>query len=171
MANESSDSQQNNKQKFKLTDLWALTLQNWMWVLLSLVVCLGLAFLYLKVTNPTYNREAAVIVEEVVKRLGLQTNYRVKKGLRKAELYGDNLPLTVTFSELPEDEGASISFTVYDSGDIILDRKMLVNGKKAELPRDMKVRFGVPFNTPAGKVTSRACDKLFRKGPFETEGG
>ena len=158
MANESSDSQQNNKQKFQLTSLWALTLQNWMWVLLSLVVCLGLAFLYLKVTNPTYNREAAVIVkdenegaslggapdlgigdlglfsnnsnfeneistfrspdymEEVVKRLGLQTNYRVKKGLRKAELYGDNLPLTVTFSELPEDEGASISFTVYDSG-------------------------------------------------------
>ena len=64
MANESSDSQQNNKQKFKLTDLWALTLQNWMWVLLSLVVCLGLAFLYLKVTNPTYNREAAVIVKD-----------------------------------------------------------------------------------------------------------
>ncbi len=206
MANESSDSQQNNKQKFKLTDLWALTLQNWMWVLLSLVVCLGLAFLYLKVTNPTYNREAAVIVkdenegaslggapdlgfgdlglfsnnsnfeneistfrspdymEEVVKRLGLQTNYRVKKGLRKAELYGDNLPLTVTFSELPEDEGASISFTVYDSGDIILDRKMLVNGKKAELPRDMKVRFGVPFNTPAGKVTINKTEN-FGKGP------
>ena len=206
MSKDGNTHSQDNRQKFHIRDLLELTLQNWGWVLLSLIVCFALAFLYLKVTNPQYNREASIIVkdenegaslggapdlgfgdlglfsnnsnfeneistfrspdymEEVVKRLGLQTTYRVKKGLRKAELYGSACPIRVDFSELPEDESASISFTVYDNGDIVLDRKMLVNGKKAELLRDMKVRFGVPFNTPAGKVTINKTEN-FGKDP------
>lgn len=205
MAKESSDSQKNNGQAFTLTDLWHVTLHNWPWVALSVVICLGLAMLYLKMANPVYNRESSVIVkdesegaslagapdlgfgdlglfsnnsnfeneistfrspdymEEVVRRLSLQTNYRVKKGLRKAPLYGSNLPLTVDFKDLPEDESASIRFTVMDNGDIKVDRKMRVNGKKAQMDKDLNVKFGVPFNTPAGMVVINKTENFGKR--------
>ena len=64
MSKDGNTHSQDNRQKFHIRDLLELTLQNWGWVLLSLIVCFALAFLYLKVTNTQYKREASIIVKD-----------------------------------------------------------------------------------------------------------
>lgn len=63
-------------------------------------------------TNNLYNEmayfESPDLMEKVVERLGLQTNYNMRVGLRSKVLYGSSLPVTVTFeSLLPTSAGAS----------------------------------------------------------------
>ncbi len=194
MAKDKKDLEGTPQQKLPLKELFRLTLKNWKWVLLSLIVCMGLAVLYLMRTNPVYKREASVIVkeekdglslggmvelgmpdiglfsgnsnlenelttfrspdymEEVVVRLGLQTSYRMKDGLRKVPLYGSDLPINVEFKDLDPTESAIFQFKVLENDDIIVLPKMIVNGKKAKLADELHTRFDTWFNTPAGPV-------------------
>ena len=47
-----------------LTDLWRICKANRRWFVLSLCLCLGIAFYYLFTTPPLYMREAAVLVKQ-----------------------------------------------------------------------------------------------------------
>lgn len=51
-------------QKLSLKELFRLTLKKWKWVLLSLIVFIGIAILYLQKTNPVYKREASVLIKD-----------------------------------------------------------------------------------------------------------
>ena len=47
-----------------LLECWNVFLKNWKWFLLSIVVCCGLAFLYLKKQPRVYQRDAVVLIED-----------------------------------------------------------------------------------------------------------
>lgn len=123
-----------------LTDLWSMCITRWYWFLLSLVVALVVAVVYLMSAPVVYTRNASVLVKEdaknsssmsggvsselsnigilrtntninneiitmqspvimteVVKRLGLNNVYSVRRGLRMVNLYQDS-PIAVTFN-------------------------------------------------------------------------
>ncbi|MCM1349388.1 MAG: polysaccharide biosynthesis tyrosine autokinase [Firmicutes bacterium] len=48
----------------KITDVIFITLKRWPWLLLSLVVCVGLAQLYIMRTPPVYTRTASVVIKD-----------------------------------------------------------------------------------------------------------
>ena len=47
----------------RIQDFLYLCLAHWQWFLVSLAVCLTLAFLYLKITAPTYSKSAAILIK------------------------------------------------------------------------------------------------------------
>lgn len=49
--------------KLNLRDYSFLLLSNWKWFVLSLAVCLGVAWLYIKCTPPTYERSASILIK------------------------------------------------------------------------------------------------------------
>lgn len=51
-------------EQVKITEVISLTLKRWPWILLSLVICVGLALLYLARATPIYTRTAAVVIKD-----------------------------------------------------------------------------------------------------------
>ena len=106
-------------------------------------------------TNNLYNEmayfESPDLMEKVVKRLGLQTSYIMKKGLRSVTLYGSNLPVTVDFETLPENKGGSFRMKIDENGNICLD-KFVVKAKKVDFKQKAPVKFGESVMTPLGKI-------------------
>ena len=47
-----------------LQNCWTIGLQNWHWFLLSVIVCLGLGFLYLQSQPRVYQRQAVMLIED-----------------------------------------------------------------------------------------------------------
>lgn len=52
--------QQENE--FALSDLWRMIIANWYWFVLSIVVCCGIGFLYLKSQPAVYSRTASILI-------------------------------------------------------------------------------------------------------------
>lgn len=106
-------------------------------------------------TNNLYNEmayfESPDLMAQVVVRLGLQTNYLMKKGLRNTVLYGSNLPVTVTFETLPENVGGHFKMKIDEKGQIFLSKFKV---KEDKIPFDQKapIKFGESVMTPLGKI-------------------
>lgn len=179
------------EQKLTPKELYAAIVRQWKWILLSLMVCLGLAVLYLAWKPLGYTREAQVEIKEdgdsgstsalamfadlgignatnnlynemayfespdlmaqVVERLGLQTNYIMKKGLRSTVLYGSGLPINVTFETLSDNIGGSFKVYIDEDGQIFLS-KFKVKNKKAPFDQKRAFKFGESVMTPLGKI-------------------
>lgn len=178
-------------QKLSPKELFALILKQWRWILLSLMVCMGLAVLYLawapfsytraaqveikedgesgstsalamfsdlgigNATNNLYNEmayfESPDLMEQVVQRLGLMTNYVMKKGLRNTFLYGSTLPVTVTFETLPESLGGRFKIMIDEQEQIFLS-KFRVKDKSVDFEQKRPIHFGESVMTPLGKI-------------------
>lgn len=178
-------------QKISVKELTDVILSKWRWILLSLMVCMSLAVLYLAWKPFSYSREAQVEIKEegdsgsssalamfsdlgigsatnnlynemayfespdlmgqVVERLGLQTNYLMRKGLRNTVLYGSNLPVTVTFETLPQTVGGQFKVNIDDNGDIWL-KNFKVKKKKMDFDQTKPIHFGESVMTPLGRI-------------------
>lgn len=135
----------------RIQDLYYLCLAKWRWFVLSLVVCLGIATIYLLKTPPVYTRTASLLIKEeskgqslsgdvgasfsdlglfqsntnvnnelislqspavmydVVKRLHLEVDYSTEGSFYPQVRYGQNLPLTVSFAGLVDNETAALT--------------------------------------------------------------
>lgn len=51
----------------RLQDLFLLGLNKWPWIVLSIIVCVSLAFVYLLTTQPTYTRSASIRIKDDTK--------------------------------------------------------------------------------------------------------
>ncbi len=106
-------------------------------------------------TNNLYNEmayfESPDLMAQVVERLGLQTNYFMKKGLRTTVLYGSSVPITVTFETVSQNEGGSFKIKIDENEQIFLSKFKLKDGK---VPFDQKkpIKFGETVMTPLGKI-------------------
>ena len=49
---------------FSFQTIWALFCQNWYWVLISVIVCVGVGFVYLRYKTPVYAASMKVLVKE-----------------------------------------------------------------------------------------------------------
>ncbi len=179
------------EQKLTPKELVNAILRKWRWILLSLMVCLGLAVLYLAWKPLTYSREAQVEIKEdgesgsssalsmfadlgigsatnnlynemayfespdlmrqVIERLGLQTSYFMRKGLRSTVLYGSNLPVTVTFETLSETIGGQFKMEIDENEQIFL-KKFKVKNEKVDFDQKTPIKFGQTVMTPLGKI-------------------
>ncbi len=179
------------EQKLTPRELFLAIVRQWKWILLSLMICIGLAVLYLAWKPLGYTREAQVEIKEdgesgstsalamfadlgignatnnlynemayfespdlmaqVVERLGLQTSYFMKKGLRSTVLYGSGQPITVTFETLSQNIGGSFKIKIDENGQIFLS-KFKVKDKKASFEQSRPFKFGESVMTPLGKI-------------------
>lgn len=174
-----------------LTDLWSMCITRWYWFLLSLVVALVVAVVYLMSAPVVYTRNASVLVKEdaknsssmsggvsselsnigilrtntninneiitmqspvimteVVKRLGLNNVYSVRRGLRTVNLYQDS-PIAVTFNQNATHAVSFVVNLVSDSQFEITHCKL--DGK--EIEGRFKGNFNATVHTACGNVT------------------
>lgn len=68
MTNEVVTNQNNiateEQASLSLMDLLGIFLHNWYWFLISIILCVSLGFLYVKITPPEYQRSATVLVKD-----------------------------------------------------------------------------------------------------------
>lgn len=48
----------------QISDILFITLKKWYWILASLTICVGGAYLYLLRSQPTYTRTAAIVIKD-----------------------------------------------------------------------------------------------------------
>ena len=51
------------KEELKLNEFLYLCLAHWQWFVISIVICLGFAYLYLQRTAPTYSKSASILIK------------------------------------------------------------------------------------------------------------
>ena len=64
---EVSSSEQENE-GMNIVDIFFLCLNKWQWIVASVLVCVAIAFMYIKTTPPRYTRSAAVLIKEDSKK-------------------------------------------------------------------------------------------------------
>lgn len=130
--------------EFNIRTILDVLLSKWYWFVLSVLVCVGLAYVFLQTVPTVYNRTAVVMIKkqsntedafiekqlfnqnydvnnemqifksrtlmaEVVRRLSLDREYSLEKGLKRKVLYKDS-PIWVEYPDSVLSQ--SISFTV-----------------------------------------------------------
>src|SRR5437868_11298116 len=68
-----------DEEGFSLKKWFSRMLGHWQWFALSLAICLSLAWLYLRYTNPVYNAVASIIVKDEKKGADLLDNSMMKE--------------------------------------------------------------------------------------------
>lgn len=118
---------------------------------LSMFADLGIG----QATNNLYNEmayfESPDLMAQVIERLGLLTNYNMKKGLRSNVLYGSGLPVSVSFESLPQTVGGRFKMKIDETDQIFLS-KFVVNDKKEKFDQKKPIKFGESVMTPLGKI-------------------
>ena len=159
-------------------------LRYWYLLLISVVLCMGLAISYLQFASPKYLINSVLLIrdidkgpdfqsgnpvfkdldifntgssieneiekiksdavlERVLTELSLQTGYYISGAVRKKEIYGDNLPISVQIDTLAE-EAYKKKITI-----------IIENNKVFQLQDDNNTthRFGEPIKKPYGSFT------------------
>lgn len=178
----------------RIQDLYYLCLAKWRWFVLSLVICLGIAFIYLLKTPPVYTRTASLLIKEeskgqslsgdvgasfsdlglfqpntnvnnelvslqspavmydVVKRLHLEVDYSTEGSFYAQVRYGQNLPVTVSFAGLADNETAALTVEPAQSKGIKLT-SFVHNGEKVD--GEVVGTLNDSLVTPIGKIVIR----------------
>lgn len=178
----------------RIQDLYYLCLAKWRWFVLSLVVCLGIATIYLLKTQPVYTRTASLLIKEeskgqslsadvgasfsdlglfqsntnvnnelvslqspavmydVVKRLHLEVDYSTEGSFYAQVRYGQNLPVTVSFAGLADNETAALTVEPAQSKGIKLT-SFVHNGEKVD--GEVVGTLNDSLVTPIGKIVIR----------------
>ena len=89
------------------------------------------------------------LMREVVTRLHLDMNYLVDGRFHKNTIYGDQLPVTVTLADYPDQQSASFRLRLSADGSYTLT-DLVRNGEP--LPNHVKGRLGTPATSPFGKL-------------------
>lgn len=191
MAENTTPKSQFNSQ-VNITDILFLALHRWPWFLLSVVLCLGVAELYLLRTPSLYTRSAEILIksdsqnkgagtdmgafasmgfiqinnnindevnklkspdimEHVIKRLNLDMSYSVDGKFHKDILYGTDLPLTVSFLSLHENESATAEIEVSANGKAKMIN-LMSGTKEIPLPNGGAFTFGDTLNCRLGQI-------------------
>ena len=109
------------------------------------------------INNEMVQIKSTIIIEEVVKRLGLDVNYTVADGLKDRVLYGSDLPVLVKFLDLGENGRAKVKADFTGNGTLILDDFSRFDGSAESVEKmDLKVNLakqsGDTLATPLGRI-------------------
>lgn len=193
--------QPQNEEYLSVRDLLSECRNKWYWFVISTLVMLVLAFLYVKSTPNKYERKASIlikgtestspfgqsgkfdifennanvyneiisiespaVIQEVVRRLGLQIDYRVDSLFNKRLLYGEAKPFVVDFTTLSEERSARMKVEYLGSRRYRLSDFVLSSNDVDHAPIDCQV--GVEVPTPLGNVNivDNPLIKHFPKG-------
>ena len=65
MSIESQNSELREKEsEISIVDIFHLVIANWYWFVLSILICAGIAFFYLKSSSKVYSRKASVLIRD-----------------------------------------------------------------------------------------------------------
>ncbi len=199
----------------KISDVLAITLKHWYWVVISVIVCVGLSVLEVLRTQPTYTSSCAVMIRDdaqspmgsasvdledlgilqtntvledeiaalkspdlmqvVVAKLGLDVSYYAPGTFHNKVLYGSDVPVSVSFPDMPVTEGAYLHLHVDKRGKITVS-DLKVNGRNLVVNSSTPVAFGTGISTPSGVITidrtpfykeGQVVDEIIYKTPME----
>ena len=172
------------------TDIIFLTLHHWPWILLSIFICVGMAYVYLLRTPNVYTRSAQVqlkddskirrsrsdmdelvsmgvlssgsniqneihnlkskdLMEEVVRRLGLDVNYYVDGSFHDKVVYGYDQPVKLTVVDYPDDGSYSLDLNVTPAGKVTITN---LTGSDTEYSGSFTGTLSDTISTPIGKI-------------------
>lgn len=192
--------QQNNRpvskadDSIRIQDIGYLCLSKWYWFVISLIVCIGIAGLYLLKTPLVYTRTASLLIKQeskgqslsgdvgasfsdlglfqsntnvnnelvslqspavmydVVKRLHLEVDYTTEGSFYPQVRYGQDLPLTVSFAGLTDNETAALTVEVVRPQGVKLT-SFVHNGEKVD--GEVVGALNDSLVTPIGKIVVR----------------
>lgn len=172
-----------------ISDIFFMTLHHWPWILLSVFICVGAAYVYLLRTPNVYTRSAEILIkddakgqstggdefanlglfqsntniqneitnlkakdlmEDVVKRLGLDINYYHDGRFHNLVAYGYNLPVKLTVTDFPDEGNFSMNLDVSKDGKVLI--KDLKIPDKDDSSKIFTGRLNDTINTPIGKI-------------------
>lgn len=184
-----SKKHQNQSGSVPLSDIFFLTIHQWPWILLSVFICVGVAYIYLLRTPTVYSRSAEILIkddqngqsisssefeslglfqsstniqnemtnlmakdlmEEVVKRLGLDINYYRNGRFHDVVAYGSDLPVKLTLSGFPDEGSLSMDLSVNKDGKVTIS-DLAVPGHESS-STDFTGNFNDSIATPVGKI-------------------
>jgi len=112
---------------------------------------LGMIRTRTNVDNEIINFRSPNLMFEVVKRLHLDIDYKTDGAFYKRTLYGDQLPINVTFDGLKNNESAGVTIKLKGDGNAQLSDFILHGDDVSGKPVTLKI--GSQAETPIGKVT------------------
>lgn len=184
-----SKKHQNQSGSVPLSDIFFLTIHQWPWILLSVFICVGVAYIYLLRTPTVYSRSAEILIkddqngqsisssefeslglfqsstniqnemtnlmakdlmEEVVKRLGLDINYYRNGRFHDVVAYGTDLPVKLSLSGFPDEGSLSMDLSVNKDGKVTIS-DLAVPGHESS-STDFTGNFNDSIATPVGKI-------------------
>ncbi len=112
---------------------------------------------YSNLNNEMVSMTAPTVMYEVVRRLGLDVTYSVDGRFHAWELYGPSLPIKISFPELKENEGMSLTATIKPDGSIDLSGFTEKNAEGEIVPLEEVISVKAPVGidtvaTPNGKI-------------------
>lgn len=116
----------------------------------SMFADFGLSQPNTNVNNELIAIQSPSIILETVKRLHLDVNYQIKDSFYKKVLYGPDLPITVSFTDLADNESAELVIKLladgtFECSDFTSDNKDIANNV-------IKGKFNDTIDTPLGKI-------------------
>lgn len=116
----------------------------------SMFADFGLSQPNTNVNNELITIQSPSIILETVKRLHLDVNYQIKDSFYKKVLYGPDLPITVSFADLADNESAELVIKLladgtFECSDFTSDNKDIANNV-------IKGKFNDTIDTPLGKI-------------------
>ena len=67
IANENVNEEESSA--FNLAEIWKIIVLNWQWIIVSTIIALGLAFCYLRYTNPVYTSSMKILIKDDDKKM------------------------------------------------------------------------------------------------------
>lgn len=74
MAEIENLNQEQEEQSINVRDILSMCLANWMWILLSVVICLCIGFFHYLRTPKIYNRSAILLIKDDKKTQGMSSD-------------------------------------------------------------------------------------------------
>lgn len=102
------------------------------------------------VNNEMLAFESPAIIGDVILKLGLQTDYTYRAGLRNVTLYGDSVPVEVNFIDLPAMSSAFMEVEILGKGKVGINRMRL--GMEECEAENIEVNMGDTIKTELGKL-------------------
>ncbi len=116
---------------------------------------MGLVASNTNVNNELISLTSPAVIQEVIRRLGLDVSYNSPGRFHKTTLYGNTLPVNVKFHDLEEQQSAGFTLELGENGAVKL-REFYISTPdgKQEIEKEITAKLGFePVKTPVGLVT------------------
>lgn len=170
-----------------ITDVIFITLRHWPWILLSVAICVGFAYMKLLRTPDVYTRVAEIqikdetkdngmddfsnmgifanktniqnevanlrakdLMEEVVRRLGLEYNFYRQGRFHNDVVYGSELPVKVSVVEFPDEGSLGFKLNISKTGQVTI--RDIVRGGESVSDKSFVGTLNDSINTPLGPI-------------------
>ena len=107
------------------------------------------------VNNEIISLKSPAVIQEVVRRLHLNVNYQAEGRFHRETLYGTNLPVTVDFKNLADNDAVSLTLQLPSDKKVVV-KDIRLNGQEVEGSYEVKV--GKAVKTPIGQLAITATN-------------